>query len=77
MSRTPNFVLNKSVTLYYGPQDERVLPSGTFVRPVQTCYLPKHVLEHPMWKWFNPDHEVFVYTRYGILAVRKDNVVEK
>lgn len=73
MSRTPNFITTEDITMDFGPQDRRVIPAGSSVRPVEEQYLPSHVLEK--WKEV-PKGKVFVYCRFGFWPVRKDSIRE-
>lgn len=73
--RTPDFVL-KVAHSYGTSPDQRTLPAGTFVRPLELHYVPKHCISNPENKWFNSETEVFCYTRYGIVVIRKDNIKE-
>lgn len=67
--KTPNYALKEEYSIVYDIHDVKVLPKGTFVRPVQYEYIPKHVIENPMWRFFNKEREVFCYTRYGFAAI--------
>lgn len=77
--KTPNYVLTENFTFYqhgWGG-DSRLLPEGASVRPIELYWVPKHVLEHKRWESFNKDTDVFVYCRYGFVAVPKKIVREK
>lgn len=71
---TPNWILTEEQIFREYPHDERVLPKGMFVRPVDIKYVPKHVLEDPRWKFMHPPTEVFIYCRYGFFVVPKDKI---
>lgn len=66
---TPNFKLTESHSWNLGQHDSRTLPAGSFVRPIETRYVPQHILDE--WKWVDHKSEVFVYCRYGIVPVPK------
>jgi len=77
--KTPNYCLTEDFTYYpngWGGEG-RTLPAGAWVKPIQLDYVPKHVKEDERWKDFNKDKEVFVYCRFGIIALPKHIVVEK
>lgn len=74
--KSPNYVLSSDCHFSSGNFDSKVLYAGTFVRPIELKYVPQHVLDNPLWKGFNKDKEVFVYTRYGIIPVPKSSVRE-
>lgn len=77
MSRTPNyrlmedFVVAASGGSYMMGGDYKTLPEGSYVRPIELAYVPKHVLEDKRWQHFNKDKEIFVYTKIGIVPVPK------
>ncbi len=69
MSRSPDYVLTAPHAVP-GSHD-LTLPAGAFVRPIATCYVPKHVLEDTRWQSFWLEGMLFCYTRYGILPIPK------
>ena len=71
MMPTPNFVLMDYFTSG-SISDQKILPPGTFVRPIDVRYVPDHVLNDPRWVFFNKEKEVFCYTSIGIVAIKKD-----
>lgn len=72
--KTPNYVLTEKFSFSangaFGSAIE--LPEGTFVRPIEVIWLPTHILQSSDYKFFKPEKEVFVYTRYGIIVVPRD-----
>lgn len=72
--RTPNYQLSEDYTYFVGAMDTRTLPQGTFVRPIELTYVPKHITEGN--KIFSKDTEVYCYTRYGILAIPRKIIRE-
>ena len=71
--RTPNFITTEEIVMDFGPQDKRVIPAGSSVRPVEWQYLNSETQE----KWKEVPHgKVFVYCRYGFWPVRKDSIRE-
>ncbi len=73
MAKTPNYITTQEITLDFGPQDRRIIPAGSSVRPVEETYLPAHVME----KWKSvPAGKVFVYCRYGFWPVLRDQIRE-
>lgn len=66
---TPNYVMTKDYRIFVvGKQEYRTIPEGTFVRPIEQCYIPKHTKD--IWdKWFTPVLEVYTYSTYGILPI--------
>ena len=70
--KTPNYVLDEDFSIPYGHHDVKVLPAGTFVRPIETCYVPKHIKDEN--KWFNEKTDCYCYTRIGIIVIPKKYV---
>lgn len=71
---TPNYVLTEPVPFSSGRMDTKILEAGVFVRPIEYCYVPKHVIEDSRWRWFNKSSDVFVYCHHGIIAVPKASI---
>ncbi len=74
--RTPNYCLKSAHTYSVGSMDTRVIEAGTFVRPVEEPYVPKHVMEDKRWSHYDKSRHVFIYYRYGFVLVPKDLVRE-
>lgn len=74
--RTPNYRLNSSVRITYSTHDTKIIEAGTFVRPIQLEYVPKHVTENPLWKGFDKEKDVFCYCSIGIISIPKKYVQE-
>lgn len=69
---TPNYVLVEDYSYVIGPQDTRVLKAGSFVRPVEFCYLPTHITkELSSQRAVKFEDKVFCYTFYGMLPIPK------
>ena len=63
--KTANYMLMETVTIHYGPNDHKEIPAGSFVTPVETKYVPKHVIDRfPSWS-FNKNTDVYIYTKFG------------
>lgn len=70
--RTPNYVLTEAINVSSSDgRQAKELPAGSFVRPIQPCYVPKHITEGAVGRYFNEKNEVYVYTRYGIVTIPK------
>lgn len=77
--RSPNFRLRQphEIQLKFGTGtvDRVMLSQGTFVRPVENHYLPKHLFEDYQFKYMGKE-EVACYTRYGFHAIPKEKLEE-
>lgn len=74
--KTPNYVLMEDVSYTKGVYSSGMLPKGTFVRPVELGYMPKHVVDDERWRWFNKEKDVFVYCSIGFIVVPKSSLRE-
>jgi hypothetical protein len=69
--KVPDYTLTEAYAWDIGPQDKRSLPAGSFVKPVDTRYVPAEVRE----KWRKSDiHRMyddltFAYTHFGFILV--------
>jgi hypothetical protein len=71
MSRTPNYRTTDDYSFYTGSNwgDSKMLPAGSYVRPIELGYVPKHVLEDKRWSLFDKSKDVFVYSKLGIVMI--------
>lgn len=67
--KTPDYVLTEDVVHSSGPYDTKTLPTGAFVRPIELCYVPKHITEHNDNRMFKAEFQAYCYTRFGIIAI--------
>ena len=76
--KTPNYALTEaySCTSNNGG-DYKVLDAGTFVRPIELRYVPKHVVEDHRWRYFNPAEQIFCFTSIGIVPIPRDRIQER
>jgi hypothetical protein len=73
--RMPNYRLREKVTFGNGWGQPIELPAGSFVRPISTKYVPKHITEDPLKK-INEAMETYCYTAGGIWPIR-DELLEE
>ena len=60
------------VTMFHGEKKE--LPAGAFVKPIEYKWVPKHILDCDMGRWFNKDIQTFCYTHYGIVVIPNEMI---
>lgn len=72
---TPNYILKEDHIYAHGTwnTESKILPGGSFVRPIEWCYVPQHVKDN--WIGFDQKTHVFAYTRRGILPLPRNKVV--
>lgn len=71
--KTANYMLKESVIIHYGPHDQKVIPAGSFVSPVELKYVPKHVIaQYPSWAMGKDD--VYIYTKFGFTYCNKNKL---
>lgn len=66
--KTPDYVLMED----YNTGDyssEKILPAGSFVRPIDYYYLPAHIKESASKSYLEDTSKVFCYTYYGIKLI--------
>jgi hypothetical protein len=70
--KTPNYCLTEDCHIPSNDRgDGKVLEAGTWVRPIDPYYIPKHVKEDDRWPFFDENTQIFCYTRYGIVPLPK------
>lgn len=69
MLPTPNYVLMEDVKIH-GSGDPQTLPAGTFIRPIDIRWVPKHIKDDNLW--FNEKKQVYCYTSLGIIPISLD-----
>lgn len=67
--KTPNYVLVSELIVSIDFRSSKVLPEGSFVRPIDPRWIPKHIAE--MYPGFDKVNQVFAYTHYGIVVIPK------
>jgi hypothetical protein len=71
--KTPEYVTKEPWSYKKSFNTEPVnFPAGSFMKPIDPYYLPKHVLDSDEYRWSNKNTETFAYTRIGIIPVPKD-----
>ena len=72
---TPDHIATEDCSIYTGlGKDPIVIPKGSFVRPIEYKWLPKHVKEDDRWRGIDNEKYVFVYTKHGIVPVWRSSV---
>lgn len=66
--KTEQWVLAQEYTHSFNQRDSFTLPSGAFVLPMETKYVPKHVREAI---FLDSSKEIFCYTHFGIIPIPK------
>ncbi len=51
------------------------LPAGSFVKPIELRWVPKHVLENRDF-WYSPQNDIYVYCRFGIIPIPRRIVIK-
>lgn len=71
MLPTPNFVTTEAYKISLRGGRDKELPVGSFVRPLDIAYVPKHVTEDNSSRWFMEERDVYCYTHFGIAILPK------
>lgn len=72
--KTPDYVIMEDALFNFGWHDTLTIPKGTFARPIQYHYLPKHVQEDHRFKGYSLERFVFCYTIYGVIPIERINL---
>lgn len=68
--RTPDYVLTEPFTDYKGSnQDNKILPAGAFVRPIEFQYLPDHIRKNRDYVNMDKEKYVFCHSSIGMILV--------
>lgn len=78
MVRVPTYITTEDISIKNGQygHDSKILPKGSFVKPLHYDYVPKHVKENKTWAFFDKKTDVFAYTHFGIIAIPKNYIRE-
>lgn len=75
MPRLPEYVLTEDHS--FGPyQDSKVLKVGSFVKPIDLYYVPKHCFNSRASMYYDSKRDVFCYTSFGIIPIPKTKIRE-
>lgn len=68
---TPNYLTTEECSFVLNDNiwEKKILPAGTFVRPIDVRWLPNHIKESSSFRWMNDATEVFVYCKFGIILI--------
>lgn len=69
--KIPTYITTEDVLINL----DKTLPAGSFVKPIDTRYLPRHILERHASSWRDSEM-MYVYCHYGIIRIDKFKVRE-
>lgn len=55
---------------------DNILPSGSFIKPISHNWLPRHITDTQEYLFMDIRKYVYVYCRYGIVAVQRSLIRE-
>lgn len=73
--RAPTYVTKEDHVMYEGATGSKILPAHSFIRPIEWYYVPKHVIEDSRFKYTDEKTDLFCYTRYGIIPIKRSNII--
>lgn len=75
---TPDYKLRDALVISSnnGTGKDITLEPGTFIRPIESRYVPQHVKDDYRWRWHKDVDDVFCYCHYGIISVPRKKVVK-
>jgi hypothetical protein len=72
--KTENWITIEEVTIgHWG--DTKVLPAGSYVKPIEHQWVPKWCFEKPGAEFYNRNVDVFCYTQLGIYPIERKKLV--
>lgn len=74
--KTANYTIIEEHRILTPDWKEKIIPAGTFVKPIHIYYLPDHIKKTNDYKYFVSATEQFVYCSYGIIVVPKHIIRE-
>jgi hypothetical protein len=68
--KTPNYKISEDFSFVCNDLwDKKIIPAGTFVRPIELQYVPQHIKDWFFHKFFDEEKEIYVYCSYGMIAI--------
>lgn len=55
--------------------DPKILPAGSYVKPIEKRYVPKWCLESPQASFFVEELDIFCHTQFGIFSIPRKSIV--
>ncbi len=71
--RVQDYVTIEATSVSVGADSKR-LEAGSFVKPIDIYYVPKHIKEDVKFLGWNLDKYVFCYTHWGITLLERSNL---
>jgi len=73
--RVAEFITDEDCSVLKNDMWEKMtIPKGTFVKPIEVCYLPKHIKDGRLFKLVDFNDEVYVYSSYGIHPILRKSL---
>jgi hypothetical protein len=69
-------MLSEDVAIYITSSEHKTLKEGTFVKPIEPQYVPKHVKDDPLRRVYDGTKDTYCYTPYGIFPVPRKSIRE-
>ena len=67
--KTPDYVLSEDFKKLDANWEAKIIPAGTFVRPIDERYVPDHVKKDRLNMLMRTEHDVYCYTPMGIILI--------
>lgn len=76
--KTANYLTIEAVEIHRGYGSESItIPQGTFVKPIEFCYVPKHVRDDMFnHNVYNKDTHIYCYSSYGMYPILRTKIRE-
>lgn len=65
--RITEYILSEDMVV--DQSNNKTLPAGSFVKPIDPYWLPQHIKDTSNFKWMNKETQVFCYTALGMVLI--------
>jgi hypothetical protein len=74
--KVQEYVIDRNYTVTIGPHYGKVLPAGSFIKPIDKYYLPDYIKKSIEYLWLEFDY-TYCYTYYGMILVSNNLIRSK
>ena len=76
MARAPTYITMVDHKIMNEVWEEKILPSGSFVKPIHDIWLPKHIKDSSFYRFIDYEKDTYVYCHFGIISIPWDIIRE-
>lgn len=72
--KIPEYRTIEDCMVFVDGKESKKLLKGSFVKPIEFCYIPQHIKDRPGVKRYNTQTDVYCYTQFGLVSVPRVNL---